>query len=141
MSGLARAKLCYTLFMTELEVQIRQGKVQDFEKRNQEWAWSPHNEWQQIAQKDYANGINRAYLSAFRVHPDYRGQGLGTKLMQRVIERIKEKGFNEVTIGAYHHESQIQDLYKKWEFTDFVKEGIEEKTEGSPKFLLFLRKL
>lgn len=91
--------------------------------------------------KDEANGINRAYLSAFRVHPDYRGQGLGTKLMQRVIERIKEKGFNEVTIGAYHHEPKIQELYKKWGFTEFVKECVEETTEGNPKYLLFLRKL
>lgn len=41
--------------------------------------------------KDEANG---------RVHPDHRRQGLGTKLMQRVIERIKERGFGEVTIGA-----------------------------------------
>jgi GNAT superfamily N-acetyltransferase len=160
----------------ELHIKIRKGKIQDFKKLNHEWAWSPNNEWQQIAQKDYANGIqagtqefwviekgddilgefhiywnmkdkdkangvNRAYLSAFRVHPDYRGQGLGTKLMQRVIERIKERGFNEVTIGAYHHEPAIQDLYKKWGFGDLVKECIEETTEGKPKFLLFMKKL
>lgn len=120
--------------MIELNIKIRKGEIQDFEKLNHEWAWSPYNEWQQIAQKDYAkgiqagtqefwviehgdeilgefhvywdhkdkdqaNGINRAYLSAFRVHPDYRGQGLGTRLMERVIERIKEKGFNEVYNG------------------------------------------
>jgi len=162
--------------MTEFQLHIRKGNVQDFKKLNHEWAWSPNKEWQQIVQNDYikgiqkgsqefwviekgddivgefhiywdktdkdeANGINRAYLSAFRVHPDYRGQGLGTKLMQRVIERIKEKGFNEVTIGAYHHEPKIQALYKKWGFTEFVKACIEETTEGKPKYLLFLKKL
>ena len=97
-----------------------------------------HIYWDQ-KDKDEANGKKRAYLSAFRVHPDHRGQGLGTKLMQRVIERIQENGFTEVTIGAYHHEPEIQELYKKWGFTEFVKEAIEETTEGKPKFLLFLK--
>ncbi len=157
-------------------INIRKGRVEDFQKLNHDWAWSPENEWQQIAQKDYikgilagtqefwliekdeeilgefhiywdkmdkdeANGLNRAYLSAFRVHPDYRGQGLGTRLMESVIERIKENGFSEVTIGAYAHEPEIQKLYEKWGFTEFVKEAIEETTEGKPKFLLFLKKI
>lgn len=91
--------------------------------------------------KEEANGKTRAYLSALRIHPDHRGKGWGTQLMQRVLERIKEKGFHEVTIGAYHHEPEIQALYQKWGFTEFVKEGIEETTEGKPRFLLFLKKL
>lgn len=156
--------------------EIRLGKIDDFAKLNHDWAWSPHVEWQQKAQKDYiagiqsgkqefwvvedggnilgelhvywdkkdkeeANGKNRAYLSALRIHPDHRGKGLGTQLMQRVLERIAKKGFSEVTIGAYHHEPQIQALYQKWGFTEFVKEGIEENTEGKPRFLLFLKRL
>ncbi len=156
---------------------IRQGKIEDFKKLNQDWAWSRKNEWQQVAQKDYikgieagtqefwvveegeeilgefhlywnkssdpeeANGKNRAYLSAFRIHPDHRGQGWGTKLMERVIERIKEKGFTEVTIGAYKHEPQIQKLYEKWGFTEFIKEAVEESTEGKPTYLLFMKRL
>lgn len=68
-------------------------------------------------------------------------RGSEPKLMQAVIERIKEKGFTEVTIGAYHHEPEIQELYKKWGFTEFVKEAIEETTEGKSKFLLFLKQL
>lgn len=158
-------------------IQIRKGKIDDFQKLNQDWAWSPNNEWQQIAQKDYIKGIERstqefwvvedgdkilgefhiywnkssdpeeadgktrAYLSALRIHPDYRGQGLGTKLMQRVIERIKEKEFTEVTIGAYKHEPEIQELYEKWGFTEFIKEAVEETTEGKPTYLLFMKRL
>lgn len=156
--------------------EIRLGRIEDFEKLNQNWAWVPDSEWQQKAQKDYiagieagkqefwvvedrgeilgelhlywnqkdkdeANGKNRAYLSALRIHPDHRNKGLGTQLMQRVLERIKEKGFNEVTIGAYHHEPEIQALYQKWGFTEFVKEAVEETTEGQPRFLLFLKRL
>ncbi len=99
-----------------------------------------HIYWDQ-KDKDEANGKNRAYLSAFRVHPDHRGQGLGTKLKDRVIERIKENGFTEVTIGAFKHDLEIQKLYERWGFTELIKEAIEESTEGKPKFLLFLKKL
>ncbi len=157
-------------------MNIRQGKIEDFEKLNHEWAWNPEKEWQQKAQKDYIKGIQagrqeflvienedqiigefhiywkkndtdeadgkkRAYLSAFRIHPEFRHQGFGKKLMTAVLERIKEKGFSEVTIGAYKHEPEIQKLYEKWGFTEFVKEAIEETTDGKPTYLLFLKKL
>jgi GNAT superfamily N-acetyltransferase len=158
-------------------IQIRQGKIADFKKLKQKWAWSPENDWQQVAQKEYIKGIeegtqefwviengkeilgefhvfwnknsdpeqadgkSRAYLSAFRVHPDHRGKGLGTKLMERVIERIKEKAFNEVTIGAYKHDLEIQKLYEKWGFTEFVKEAVDVFTEGKPSYLLFMKRL
>lgn len=91
--------------------------------------------------QDQADGKNRAYLSAFRIHPSYRERGLGTKLINRVFKRIKENGFTEVTIGAYKHEPEMQDLYKKWGFSKFVKEGIEETTEGKPEFVLLMKKL
>lgn len=158
-------------------INIRLGKIGDFQKLKQPWAWDFENEWQRNAQKDYIKGIQegtqefwvieegdqilgefhvywtkasdpeeadgkkRAYLSAFRIHPDYRGQGLGTKLMKRVIERIKAKGFTEVTIGAYKHEPEIQKLYQKWGFTELIKEAIEETTEGKPSYLLFMKRL
>ena len=38
-------------------INIRKGRVEDFQKLNHDWAWSPENEWQQIAQKDYIKGI------------------------------------------------------------------------------------
>ena len=39
----------------------------------------------------YQGGI-RAQIEAVRIHKDFRGQGLGTKMFQWAINRTKEKG-------------------------------------------------
>ncbi|MBI5415147.1 GNAT family N-acetyltransferase [Candidatus Peregrinibacteria bacterium] len=90
---------------------------------------------------DEADGKKRAYLCAFRIHPDFQGQGLGRALFQRAEKRVQEKSFTEITIGAYKHEPELQDLYKRWGFTEFVKENIEESTEGKPIYILLLKKI
>lgn len=143
-------------------MQIRKGKIEDFKKLNQDWAWNPEAQWQMKAQQDYIKGIKagtqefwvveqseeilgefhlywdkagdpeeadgkkRAYLSAFRIHPDHRGHGLGTKLMERVIERINgrkpdvssipEKSVNKsLSLHALHaHSHNIRPVV--WKF-------------------------
>lgn len=32
--------------MPKSKIHFRKGRVQDFEKLNHEWAWSPDSEWQ-----------------------------------------------------------------------------------------------
>jgi len=46
-----------------------------------------HLYWNKSSDPDEANGKDRAYLSAMRIHPDYRGKGLGTQLMQAAIDK------------------------------------------------------
>jgi|CXWL01.1.fsa_nt_gi ribosomal protein S18 acetylase RimI-like enzyme len=99
-----------------------------------------HISWEK-EDKDDANGQNRAYLFALRIHPEYRGQGLGTKLMFSVLQRVKENGYAEATIGAYKDEPHLKELYKKWGFTEFVKEVMETNSEYSKVYELFLQKL
>jgi ribosomal protein S18 acetylase RimI-like enzyme len=71
---------------------------------------------------DEANGKNRAYLCAFRVQEAYRGRQFGKALMTRVLERVKEKGFNEVTIGVDpENEDKLLKLYHSLGFTAFIK--------------------
>lgn len=82
--------------------------------------------------KDQANGIDKAYLMAFRIDPDYQGQKLGTALMKRVLERIKEKGFTKATIGADDYDPKLAVMYQKWGFNHKVKEdSFEYMDEGS----------
>lgn len=72
--------------------------------------------------KDEANGKDRAYLCAFRIDKKFRGQGLGKKLMQRVLQRIKEKGFREVTIGVDNDDViRLTSMYKSWGFSELIK--------------------
>lgn len=72
--------------------------------------------------KDEANGKDRAYLCAFRVKEEFRGHGLAKKLMQRVLERVKEKGYSDVTIGADNDDRErLTSMYKSWGFNELVK--------------------
>ena len=90
---------------------------------------------------DEANGKTRAYLGALRLHPNHRKQGIGTKLMQHALNHIRTKGFKEATIGAYKHEPHIQELYKKWGFTEFIKEATEEQGDHKAEYILLMQRL
>ncbi len=72
--------------------------------------------------KDEANGVNRAYLCAFRVEKKFQGKGIGSSLMNRVINRIKEKGFNEITIGIDNREyDKLNNMYERFGFKELLK--------------------
>lgn len=72
--------------------------------------------------KDEANGKDRAYLCAFRVKKELQGRGLGKKLMQRVLCRVRERGFREATIGADNDDAErLTCMYKSWGFSELIK--------------------
>lgn len=70
--------------------------------------------------RDFADGSRKAYLCAFRVRREYRGQGLGTKLMQTALEELRLEGFRQATIGA--GEERNLRLYRRMGFTKEIKE-------------------
>lgn len=156
---------------------VRPGKIEDFERLNQDWAWGT-DEWQRQAQIDFIQGIKtgdqeflvaedagqlvgelhifwkkkdmdeadgktRAYLSAFRVHPEHRGKGFGRELMRQVQERIKARGFTSATVGADVDEEELQALYQRWGFTDLVKGVPQQQIDGHthPTYFLYKKRL
>ena len=72
--------------------------------------------------RDFADGKTTAYLCAFRVRKEYRGQGLGSRLMQEALADLKERGFRRATIGAGKSEERNIRLYRRLGFTGKVKE-------------------
>jgi|GEM_PF-259591 len=73
--------------------------------------------------KDEANGLNRAYLCAYRIQKEYQGKGIGSKLMKRVIVRVKERGFTELTIGIDNDDyMKLAAMYNHFGFTTQIKE-------------------
>ncbi len=68
-----------------------------------------------------ADGVNRAYLCAFRIHPDHRGEGHGKTLLNAVLNRLREQGRDQATIGVKQNRPEIRDMYYKWGFTELVK--------------------
>ncbi len=72
--------------------------------------------------KEEADGIKRAYLCAFRVKEEYQGKGIGSKLMKGVIERVKERGFIELTIGIDNDDyEKLFSMYKHFGFDIHIK--------------------
>ena len=79
-----------------------------------------------LEDKDFADGKKTAYLCAFRVRADFRGQGLGTKLICQVIEHIKDLGYQRVSIGVDATDTVNIRLYTRLGFTIKVKECVKE---------------
>ncbi len=72
--------------------------------------------------KDFADGIHRAYLCAFRVKREYRGHGLGSSLMEKALTELKENGFKTATIGVGFDDALNIKLYRRMGFDVKVKD-------------------
>ena len=79
-----------------------------------------------IEDKDFADGKKNAYLCAFRVRTDFRGQGLGTKLICHVMDYIKALGYQRISIGVDITDTANIRLYKRLGFTRKIKECTED---------------
>lgn len=49
---------------------------------------------------ELADGMTRAYVYGFRIRPDYRSQGIGTRMMYTLEEDLWSKGFRQVTLNV-----------------------------------------
>jgi len=70
--------------------------------------------------RDFADGEGKVYLCAFRVRREFRGQGLGTRLMKTVLADLKERGFRRATIGV--SEESNERLYRRLGFNEKIKD-------------------
>ena len=69
--------------------------------------------------RDFADGTTTAYLCAFRVRPEYRGLGLGSRLLETALADLKSRGFRRATIGV--DEARNERLYRRLGFDTFIK--------------------
>ena len=70
--------------------------------------------------KDFADGITTAYLCAFRVKKEFRGRGLGSRMMETALEDLKARGFKHATIGV--SEERNKKLYSRLGFDTKIKD-------------------
>jgi len=61
-------------------------------------------------------GSWRCLIEGVRVHEDYRGQGLGTKLFEWAIQRAKEKNCNIVQLTSNKERSEAIRFYESLGF-------------------------
>ena len=81
----------------------------------------------------------RAYLSAFRVHKEYQGQGLGKRLLQYVIDVLTEQGYGELTVGVEDDNERAKHIYIGFGFTELIARKYEEYQGDGYEYGLYLR--
>ena len=75
----------------------------------------------QLEDRDFADGKNTAYLCAFRIVKEHRGQGYGSRLMNTALADLKAGGCRYATIGVgFTEESNIR-MYRHMGFSTTVK--------------------
>ena len=102
-----------------------------------------------LTDMDFADGKETAYLCAFRVREDYRGKGIGSKLLREVLDSLKAAGFKKATIGVGPDEERNIRLYRRFGFTEKVKDcfvdpcAVDENMQPKPDegFWLLLKEL
>ncbi len=67
--------------------------------------------WSRIM-NDYGHVDDETPSLAISLYKEYRGQGIGTVLMQKMLELLKEKGFNKASL-AVQKENYAVRMYEK----------------------------
>jgi ribosomal protein S18 acetylase RimI-like enzyme len=49
---------------------------------------------------ELADGTMRAYIYGFRIQPQYRNQGIGTRIMHTVEDDLRKRGFQQITLNV-----------------------------------------
>ncbi len=62
---------------------------------------------------ELADGKTRAYIFGFRIKPEYRGLGIGSKMMQRIEIDLIEKGYEWAILNVNHDNGQARILYER----------------------------
>ncbi len=70
------------------------------------------------------------YLSAFRTNKEYEGQGYFSRLFNYMINDLKEKGYEEASIGVEPTELKNKAIYDHYGFNEFIKETHEVYPNG-----------
>lgn len=78
---------------------------------------------------DYTIPDKRIYVSRMIVKKEYRNRGIGSEILAFLIEKAKEMGFEEMTIGVDKDNVNALHLYKKYGFTEVLFDGADETGE------------
>lgn len=67
--------------------------------------------------------VDEGHITNIAVHPDYRGRGIGSMLLEELIEKCYSLGCNSLTLEVRASNIAAQNLYKKYLF---IEEGIRK---------------
>ena len=78
---------------------------------------------------DYTILGQRVYVSRMIVKKEYRGRGIGSEILEFLINKATEMGFSEMTIGVDKDNEKALHLYRKYGFTEVLFDGADEDGE------------
>ncbi len=78
---------------------------------------------------DYTIPDKRVYVSRMIVKKEYRNRGIGSEILKFLIEKAKDLGYTEMTIGVDKDNVNALHLYKKYGFTQVLFDGADENGE------------
>jgi len=68
--------------------------------------------------------FDESHITNIAVHPDHRGFGIGSILMNALLKTSYSKGARDITLEVRSSNTVAQNLYEKF---GFIKEGIRKK--------------
>lgn len=81
-----------------------------------------------------------AYLSAFRTIQAFQGKGYFSKLFRFMINDLKSRGYQAVTLGVEPHETENRAIYEHFGFSEYVKTAVELYPDGTTITVDYYRK-
>ncbi len=81
---------------------------------------------QEMNDPDYTIPGRRVYLSRLIVKPEARRQGIGSALIDRVLQEVRALGYSEASIGVDKDNAAALALYRKKGFTTVLFDGEDE---------------
>ena len=75
-----------------------------------------------------SNGVTDAYIQDVMVRPDYQGRGIGTELMNRAMERLKNDRIYMISV-IYGAES-LRPFYERFGFCTMLCGQMETRPES-----------
>ncbi len=72
-----------------------------------------------------------AYLCAFRTVEEFQGRGYFSRLFRFLLEVLRERGYERLTLGVEPEETKNLAIYRHWGFTGLVKSAVEHYPDGS----------
>lgn len=65
---------------------------------------------------ELADGKSRAYLYSFRVRPQFRSGGLGTRFLEVIMDDLRQRGYRRLTLNVAKDNIRAQALYRRMGF-------------------------
>lgn len=78
---------------------------------------------------DYTIPDKRVYVSRVIVKKEYRNRGIGSEMLRFLINKAKEMGFSEMSVGVNKDNNNALHLYRKYGFTEVLFDGADENGE------------